>query len=314
MNILFEQFYIYFVLISIGYLAARLKIITPQNSSFLSAFILKISFPLLMLTSIPHLPFEKGMIGNILFVFLGTYFALLILGITGFFSSRVFQLSYHQQRIHVLHHMFGNVVFIGFPFINSLFPGEGLLYAAIFQLASDSILWTFGIYYIRNKAGKRFEFSHLINVNSLAFLIALLAWLVGWSIPAKIESPFAKIGHATLPLSLIYVGYMLSTCNIETSIKKRSIFSLTLTKQIIVPLALLIVVFYAIHPFLPFLSKTAVAALILQTGMPAMATIAILAEQYKSDEKLASENILITTIFSIITLPLLLYFINAFYP
>ena len=152
----------------------------------------------------------------------------------------------------------------------------------------------------------------MFNINTVVFLIALICWLFQFSLPLSIEKPFRDLGHSTLVLSLVYIGYILSTIDIEKTFKKVSIYVLTVNKMIIAPLIVLFIIMQFRHYF-PWLNKAAISAIILETGMPAMATIAILAKNYNSDFKLASENILVTTVLSIFTLPLLWFLINLIY-
>ncbi|MGC8803881.1 MAG: AEC family transporter, partial [Bacteroidales bacterium] len=113
----------------------------------------------------------------------------------------------------------------------------------------------------------------------------------------------------TLTLSLVYVGYILSQVAIDKTIRKGSIYLLSFNKLLLVPLVVLVLLWL----LMPHLPKALVSAIVLQTGMPAMATIAILAREYLNDDLLASENILVSTIFSTISLPLLWYFINRLF-
>lgn len=311
-QVLVMQFYMYFVLMATGYIAARANIIHDDNASFLSAFILKITFPLLLVTTIPHLPFSTATLKNLGIAFAISYLALGLLFLAGWGTHGFFSLTITERKVYLLHAVFGNIVFIGFPFIGSLFPnGEGLLYAAVFQIASDSLLWTLGIAFLQQSSRQTLSryLKKLFNVNTLAFLVALLMWILQVQIPVVIERPFAAIGSTTLTLSLVYVGYILSQVAIDKTIRKGSIYLLSFNKLILVPLVVLMFLWL----LMPHLPKALVSAIVLQTGMPAMATIAILAREYLHDDLFASENILVSTIFSTISLPLLWYFINRLF-
>jgi predicted permease len=297
----------------VGFAAAKAKIIQENNASLLSGFILKISLPLLIITTISHQPFHLNALKNLILGFILSYAALLLLYISGKLFSNSLHLQKDEKKIFELHSIFGNVVFIGFPFIGSLFPsGEGLLYAAIFQLASDSILWTAGIASLQtnDESSKKINLKKLVNVNTIAFVIAIFLWISGLKIPPLIEKPFADIGHTTTVLSLIYVGYILSQVSIGKTFKKFSIYVLSFNKLLIVPF----IVLFLLKIIFPALDKPLVSAIVLQTGMPAMTTIAILAKEYLSDDTIASENILVSTIISSISLPLLWFLINLIYP
>jgi len=314
-EILLNQFYIYFVLIIIGFLASKFKIINSDNSSLLSDFILHITFPLLIFTTLTNLTFDIAIFKNIVFVFLFTYICIFILFIVSYVSSIICNLQELTRKVHIMHTLFGNIVFIGFPFLNSLFPdGHGILYAAVFQLASDSVLWTIGIIYIRNdgQKDKMDSFRHLFNINTISFFASFICIVIGFKIPAAIEKPFSMLGGTTLVLSLVFVGHLLSSVEFKSTVKKKSLYILSFNKLLFVPFIILTLIYYLKINF-TFLEKAAIAAIILQCGMPAMATIAILAKKYNSDYKTASENIFVTTILSILTLPFLWFLINIFF-
>lgn len=314
-DILINQFYIYFVLILLGFIAARMKIIHRQNSSFLAGFIMNITFPLLIFTTITNLHIDMQIFKNLIFVFVASYFSLGLLYWSGQYSGILLKLAGNKHRVHVMHSMFGNIVFIGFPFIGSLFPGgEGILYAAVYQIAADSVLWTFGIVFIRNSdiVNKKDSIKHLLNINTLAFFLALLFLSFGLKIPPMLETPFASVGHTTLVLALIYVGYILSGMNFKSLLKEKAVYILSFNKLLLVPFIVLLALYF-FKMYLPFLSETAITVVVLQTGMPAMATVAILARRYKSDEVLAGQNIFFSTLLSIISLPLLLFLIKIFF-
>lgn len=313
-NVLLYQFYSYFFLIGVGFIASRLKIITENNAHLLANLVLSITMPILLFTTITSFSVDIQLVKNVIFTFLFTYIGLLCLFIAGNVSSKLLNLNEREKTIHLMHTMFGNIVFIGFPFLNSLFPGgKGILYAAIFQLAADSILWTYGIIYIRHgrKGFKNDNMKHLVNPATIAFLISILCLVISFKLPTNIEQPISGLGHTTIYLSLLYVGFILSNINIKNSFLKLEIYILSINKLIIIPLSLLILLYF-VHKLFPFIEFAAMSAVILQSGMPAMATIAILAKRYGADDELASENILVTTILSIVTLPFLWYIINLF--
>jgi predicted permease len=124
-------------------------------------------------------------------------------------------------------------------------------------------------------------------------------------------APFSSVGHTTLILALIYVGYILSGMKFQDMLKVKSVYVLSFNKLLLVPI-LLFCVLLCLKNVFPFLNNTAINVIVIQAGMPAMATVAILARRYKSDEILAGQNIFLSTILSIITLPLLLFIINLF--
>lgn len=78
---------------------------------------------------------------------------------------------------------FGNVVFMAFPLIQALYGAEGLLYAAIYELANDTCLWTLGVYQMKSIEEKEKSFmgsiKNLVNPGTIAFVVAFVMMALG---------------------------------------------------------------------------------------------------------------------------------------
>ena len=100
--------------------------------------------------------------------------------LVGKVSSRIAKLPPKSGSVHIVHTMFGNIVYLGFPLINVLFPGgEGLFYAMLFHLASSLIMWTAGINILQNNSKSWLSgLKNLLNPNTFAFLIGFLLLFV----------------------------------------------------------------------------------------------------------------------------------------
>jgi hypothetical protein len=211
--------------------------------------------------------------------------------------------------------MFGNIVFLGFPLINALFPGgEALLYAAVFQVASDSVMWTFGIYILNHHQKNKFKdyLKHFINPNTMAFVIGIIFLFLNIKIPSIIHKPLYDLGHTTIFLSMLYIGAMLSFIKLKHISNIMYNITLTINKLFIFPIILLFLFFIAINYYGLTMSPMAISVLILQCGMPAMATVVILVKNYKGDDVQATINVFISTIVCLVSLPLLWVLICKF--
>jgi predicted permease len=302
-----NQILILAILVGIGVIATKLKVITESVKDGMSKLIFQITLPLLIITSMARIELTSEIILNSGLVFLYAFLAFAVMTLTGTFFARILKLEGKQRAVFIIHHIFGNIVFLGFPLMDALFPGgEGLLYAAMYQLASNTVMWTFGIWiFIRGSgASSKNLVKNLINPNIIALLIGMIIMYLKIEIPEMIFFPLNGLGKTTIYLSMLYIGAMLSYMSIGRALKKFHIYLITFNKLLLVPAVLAILIYGLSEWITPGFGLVARKVLILEASMPCMAIIVVLAKQFNSDDALAAENVFFSTIVSLFTLPL----------
>jgi len=312
--IILNQFIVLSILIVTGVIGARTGVITQFVKDAISKLVFNITLPLLIITTFSNMPVNKEMITNGLWVFAFSNFGILMFLGLGYYTSRILRLNKNNSGIHTIHTSFGNIVFLGFPVINSLFPGgEGLFYAALFHLTTTYFVWTLGVYLLAAKhVNLKQNLKNLLNPNTVAFMIGITMMITGLKIPEVAYNALSGMGNTTIYLSMLYIGSMLAYTNIQGVFKRKDIIFLSLNKLIVGPVLLLIIVNLIIGFTAIELSNMAKTVLVLQSAMPSMSIIVIMAKNYGANDQNATENVFLTTILSIITLPFLYYLIIYF--
>ncbi len=312
-NIVVYQILILAILIITGFLAVRTGLISIKIKDGLSQLIFKLTLPLLIFTKISALRFTGSLLVNSLWYFLLVYLAFLLMYIVGIFSVRLFRFKQEESRVFLTHSLFGNIVFLGFPLMDALYPGgEGILYATLYQLVSSTLLWTVGVFFLTRQGqvswGKSFR--HLWNPNTIAFLAGLLMVVLNIRLPQVFTDTFGKLGQTTIYLSMIYIGILLSVLTPRDFLRYPKVLLLSLNKLVLVPVLLMLGVGLLIRSLHIPLSGTAFSVLVIETAMPCMANVVILAKEFGSDDVLAMKNVFVTTLFSILTLPFILFLLQ----
>jgi predicted permease len=268
--------------------------------------IFNISLPLMLFTNFFRLEATPRLIANSLTVLAISGFVIFFLLLIGWLASRIFKLQGAEAAVFKTHSMFGNTIFLGFPLITALYGFEGLLYASMYQLISSIIMWTVGVIVLSHGNGISWKKSLLkvVNPNTIATLIGLALFLLSIKIPDIILKPMTELGAANTWLSMLYIGAMLVFSNVGGMLRKKSLYIISLNRLVIAP-ALLISVFYLIGSVAGFApDKLVTSVIILEASMPCMATVVIMAKEFGSDDSLAVGNVFVSTIFSILTLPI----------
>jgi len=312
MEIVAEQILILFIIAAVGFIAMKAKVLTKEGNAGLVKLILKITLPLLILTTFSNTELSSEILLSLPFVAATAFCSIMILFGLGKISAKLQKLDKENTALHSVSTMFGNVAFLGFPLLNAVFPnGEGLIYASIFQLSHDTILWTFGLFTLKKASTKNSEKSwkHIINPATISLIIGLFLFLFQIKLPQIIYNPLHGIGNSTIYLSMIYIGAILSTVKIKKILLNFRSYILCFNKLILCPI-IIILIFVSLKNFGLKISEKALISSILETATPCMIIVSILAEELGLNSKQSVENIFISSILSIITLPFIYWLAN----
>ena len=150
-------------------------------------------------------------------------------------------------------------------------------------------------------ASLKSNIKNIISPAMIGIFLAIIFITMGWKLPATLNKALGAVGDATTPLSLIYIGASFCFCDISKFIARMEYYAIVVGKMIIAPL-IVFVVLRAMN-----VQEEIVTVITTLTGVPSMAAIAMFARTNGSDENCAIGAIMITTIFSLFTLPLVAY-------
>lgn len=194
-----------------------------------------------------------------------------------------------------------NTIFIGLPLNIALFGNESLPYFLVYYITNTVSTWAFGVILIENdnpektKTKKGFNWKKLLPPPLLGFLVALIFLVFKIPVPDFIHSALTYTGNIVTPLSLIYIGIVLSDAGLKSiHFDKDTIFAL-LGRFIMSPciMVILIILGTKISGTMPALeSKT----YIIQASAPALAVLPILANESNGDVKYATNVVTTSTV------------------
>lgn len=309
-EIFLNQIIILTLLIAGGYLAVRFKVLKDEDRYSLSRLILNITLPLLIFTTFSKMEMNGELLKNSLFAILLAVFAMGGTLLISMLQFKVAGVNKNQSAVSVLHSAFGNIVFLGFPLCNALLPdGKGLFFAAIFHLATDGMLWTVGIYLLNRHSHLQTEslLKHFINPNTIAFAVGIFMMSTGLKLPSVMHTAMNGLGHTTIYLSMLYVGILISSLHPGKIFEYRQIWIVSLNKLLLMPLLvyLIFMLFTKVFGFTP--DHEALLIVFMQSSMPCMTTVAVLAPKFGYDDRPPALNAVFTMLISLITMPIVFF-------
>lgn len=289
-----------FLIMLIGVYGSKRKIITPEINKGLTNILLEITLPCLIVSSFVF-DFNNELRNNIIKSFVYSPLVLIITILVSYIV--LLPIKSDKKVIMQFANVFSNCGFIGFPIIHSIFGSEGVIYASIFNMFFTMALWTYGVVLFNGNIEKKDLKKVLLNPAIIAVIIGLIIMIFRINIPQVLYSTLDLVGGMTAPLSMIIVGVILGNANICSYLRDFTIYYSSILKLLVLPFVLIII--SKIINDNSIVAKT----LIILTAMPAAAMTSILAEKFNEEKEYSAVIVFITTLFSLITFPILLKFI-----
>jgi len=290
-----------FVIVIVGYMAGKLGYMGGEFDRKLSSLVINWTCPALILSSAMtgELP-DRRFILPLLAISVVTY---LVLTGVAFWLPRFLTRRKDDEGVVGFAMMFGNVGFMGYPVVASIFGHEAVFYAAVLNVVNTFAVFTVGTILVTGKGeveGPRFQKKVLYSTPMLsAYLTMLIVALEIDNIPACISQPLTMIGDITVPAALLIIGSSMSQLPLRALMGNATVYITTVMRLVVVPVAMyFLCLLLGFDPYVVNINTVVIA-------MPVATYGTILCLKYNRDTSLMAEVTFITTLLSMITIPLL---------
>lgn len=299
--LLFEQMIVLFILMGVGYFCYKKQIITDEVSKKLSAIVVNIANPALVLTGCME---EEKIRGEELIltgaVMISVYVILLILAEL---LPRLLRVEEKSRGTYRAMTVFSNIGFMGFPVISALYGNGALLYAALFMIPYNILIYTYGVSAMstkRENGDKKGSLNpgRIFNVGVIACILTILIYLTGISLPEFVQKTVTNLSNLTAPLSMMVIGASLAVIDLKKLFTDVRLMIFSVIKLILIPVIGMLI----IKQFVDNEIICGVCMVMLATPVGSMT--AMLAQQYDGDYEMATKGVALTTILSVVTMPL----------
>ncbi len=288
-----------FLMMLIGFVAARAGVITPEFRKRLSTLTLNTASPGIILSSVLESEGIPVSMVTVLLVALFFYAVMIALAILLTHLSRA---PKDQRPLDQLMLVFTNVGFMGLPVVDALYGSAGVAMVAMFILLFNLIFFSYGVLLISN--GGKLGLRALCNANIFAALGALVLSLTGWHLPAPIETTLSTIGAMNTPLAMMIIGASLAHSDIRAALTNPRLYRISVLRMFVMPLVVLLIM--RLLPIDPMLAGVAVA----MAAMPVASNCGMISDIYLPDDMTASHAVIVSTLLSAVSLPLICAAIN----
>ena len=293
-----------FAIVIVGYVAGKLGYLGGDFDRQLSSVVINITCPALILSSAMtgELP-DRQYILPLLLISVITY---AVLTLFAFRLPRYLTGKPTDEGIIGFALMFGNVGFMGYPVVASIFGHEAVFYAAVLNVVNTFTVFTIGTILITGRngvEGSRFQKKVLYSTPMIAaYLTMLIVALRIDNIPGFVSQPLTMIGNITVPAALLIIGSSMSHLSLRTMFGNATVYTTALLRLVVLPLGM-----YYLCRMLGF-SEFVVCINTVVIAMPVATYGTILCLKYEKDTTVMTEVTFITTLLSMLTIPMLVAF------
>ena len=280
----YNQIIILFSLIIVGYVCGKLEVITKEMVKNFTTFILQVASPALIIGGmiIPRTPEKLKASIAILIISFSIYGGSLIFGKL---ITKIIRPNQSQGGIFEFSLVFSNVVFMGFPVLQTVFGKEAIFYAAIYNIAFNILVYTVGIALVSTqKETHKINFKAFINPGAIASIVGFIIFVLAIPVAGVIKGVMNLVGSVTTPLSMLVIGAMLSALPLSKMFNNWRIYVVSLLRVLVLPLI--------VYGLLKFVFKIdnmmLVGVPVIVTAMPVAANAALMVQEYGSEPGIAS--------------------------
>lgn len=304
MSVLFEKMAMLVILLALGYLCARLKLVGPEFNKGLSKLVINFFLVGMILSSVINKEMELTG-AEALTGFLMLALMMLICFAIAWISPGVLRIKDGDKGMYRMLVAFMNNGFMGFPIVAAIYGEGAVFFASLSNIPFNLLLYSAGVMLLREGSeGEKFKLRNAINAPLVATLIATIILVLKIPVPAIIDDTVDTISSATVPLSMMCIGLSLGSVSLKDAFVHPRLYGLSFVRLVVCPLIVWFVMsFFITNPVI-------LGTIVILSACPSAVICSILGIENGRDGIESSEAVFLCTVLSMITIPLLVSVLN----
>lgn len=203
------------------------------------------------------------------------------------------------ERVYRYASIFGNCGFMALPLEHAVLGDIGTFYGTAFIAIFNLIVWTYGVWLMSGDKANIKAKALFTNPGLIGAVIGILLLVTGFRFPSVISTTIGYMADLNTPLPMIVIGYYLGNLSVKKIVSNRKQYLIAFYRLLLIPGVMLVIMHFAkVDPVVMVVSTIAASA-------PTAANTAMFATLYDKDAELGAQLMSVTTLLSLITLPLL---------
>lgn len=289
-----------FILILIGWGAAKLGVIDDVAQDRLSTVLVNLALPASMLAS-SQSEFSRSNMQGMGIIAIMTVVMYVLLFVIGMVFQNINKGDKLKQSVMLLIVAFANTGFLGIPIVKEMVGSTGTLYAVIYNIVFNLLYFSIGLYMLqknKDKQKKGIDWKMLFGNHMVwTSIIVVFLYVLPFRFPTAITESFNLLGATMMPISMLIIGAQLSSIKFKKLMVQKDAIILTVFRMIIIPAVTILAMWLIAPP-----SEIAYTMILLST-MPTATLNVIMASKYEAYPELATITVTQNTVVFIVVFP-----------
>ena len=294
--VLLQQMGILFVYMMIGYVACKKEYFDQEFGKKLSWLVVNVANPMLAISAVVNNEEQIAKKDFYVTVLLAICFYAFFL-ILAQSLPRLIGVQKSDIGVYKMMTTFNNIGFMGFPVIAAAYGNGALIYAVPFSIMFNILCYTWGIQTLCG-GGEKGNWKRIINIGTISGIISIVLFFMQIPVPKMICSLSAGLSNLTGPLSMLVIGISIAAMELKDLFTYVKLLKFALIKLLAVPVAAMLLVCQVID------NRLICEVFLVMMATPAASMCAMLSQQYGGDYELAAKGVALTTILSVVTMPI----------
>ena len=296
--VVFQTMLKLFLLLVLGFVLFKCHIFDEYTNKKISALIVNVASPMLIISSIAGV---EGSNKSIVFLMISAgilmYIGFIILGKI---INRIFPFPKKDWPVYECMVVFANTGFMGYPVLLDVFGQEAVFYASLIHMAFNFFVYTYAIMCLTKGDDSEFKlnFKQLLTPGIILIFVGIFIYLFDIQLSSVLMDTINSVGSLTAPLSMMMIGSSLAVYPIKDSFTDWRSYVFAFVRLMIVPFVTMIMC-RLLHIYAYYANIT-----IITNAMPVGSMVLMLATQYNANVKIVTRNIVVSTLLSVITIPI----------
>lgn len=283
-----------------GVIVSRLKIIRDDNRQVLVRLLMDVAMPMMVLDAFNKPTTKEELLASV-WVMAIALAGCVVTGLIGLLLWK--KQPENKRKVLMYASMFSNAGNAGLPIVSLVFGPTGVFYASMYLIPPRILQWTVGLgLFVKPEKGGWVK-NVLLNPMVVMIYIGAILMATNWQIPGVFGTAIGNLGSMTAPLSMILIGATLANMNWRMLLDKSVLFISSL-RLILFPLL------FAVGLHFLNADEMLMNICVILLAMPVASNTAAMAERYGGDHVFASACVSVSTLLSVVTVPIITWLIQ----
>ncbi|WP_295090591.1 AEC family transporter [Ruminococcus sp.] len=284
------------ILIAVGILCSKTKLISAASNKDLSKFVLQVVNPVVIFMSY-QTDYRPELVRNLLLTFAISVGAMgIAIAFSYIFVRKKDGREFEIERFSAV---YSNCGFMGIPLVNAVYGDEGVFYLTAFITVFNLVVWTHGVILISGEKNFKQVVKVFYSPTIIAIFLGIITFFLHFHLPAPAAEALGLIKEINTPFAMIVSGVTIAGTNVMKMLKNYRVYYVCFLKLIIMPLIVSVPI-----ALMTGVDETVRMTVLIAAAAPPATMCTLLSLRYGKNSIYASEIFAAGTILSVITLPL----------